>query len=118
MKIRLRNEIDLQAESLTGWLLHGKTYVVLSIEQYRSDEVGLRVASEDGGQPVVFRGALFDMVDSRLPACWRVLAIKGNVVDLGPEVFGQVGFWEKCFDRDPIALDEYRSAKEQVIADS
>ncbi|WP_341644280.1 hypothetical protein [Thauera sp. SDU_THAU2] len=88
------------------------------MEQYSSGEIGFRVASEDGGQPVVFRAALFDLIDCSLPACWKVLAVRQNAVDLGPEVFGQAGFWEKCFDRDPVALDEYREAKEQVMADS
>jgi hypothetical protein len=118
MKICLRHEVDVQAERLQGWLLHGKAYVVLSVEQYSSDEIGLRVASEDGGQPVVFRASLFDVIDKKLPQCWEVLAVRANAVDLGPEAFGQAGFWEKCFDRDPVALDEYRRAKEQVMSDS
>jgi hypothetical protein len=118
MKICLRNGVDLRANSLQGWLLHGKTYVVLSVEQYSSDEIGLRFESEDGGQPVVFRASLFDLVDSKLPKCWKVLALRASTIDLGPEAFGQAGFWERCFDRDPLALEEYRRAKEQVIADS
>lgn len=118
MKVSLRNSVDLQAESLQGWLLPGKTYVVLSVEQYSSDQIGLRIASEDRGQPVVFRASLFDMVDSRLPRCWQALAVRPNAVELGPVAFGQAGFWEKCFERDPETLDEYRRAKEQVMADS
>lgn len=118
MKICLRNEVDLKAESLQGWLLHGKTYVVLSVEQYSSDEIGLRVESEDGGQPVVFRASLFDVIDSGLPKCWKVLSLRASSVDLGPEAFGQAGFWEKCFDRDPVVLDEYRRARDLVMADS
>jgi hypothetical protein len=118
MKICLRSGVDLQTERLQGWLQYGKTYIVLSVEQYNSSEIGFRVASEDGGQPVLFRAALFDLIDGSLPACWKVLAVRQNTVDLGPEVFGQAGFWEKCFDRDHIALGEYREAMEQVMADS
>ncbi|WP_323004094.1 hypothetical protein [Denitromonas sp.] len=118
MKISLRNDVDLQAENLHGWLLHGKSYVVLSVEQYSSDEIGFRVASEDSGQPVVFRASLFDVIDSTLPKCWKVLAVRSTAIDLGPEPFGQTGFWEKCFDRDPVALNEYLESKEQVMGDS
>lgn len=108
MKIRLRNGIDLQTEKLQGWLLIHKTYVVLAVEQYSSDEVGFRVATEDGGQPVLFRAALFDVIDGSLPKCWRVLAVRPSVLELGPAEFGQAGFWERFFDRNPKALDEYR----------
>lgn len=118
MKIRLKNDVDVQAEKLQGWLSHGMTYAVLSVEQYSSDEIGFRVVSEDNGQPVLFRAALFDVIDNKVPKCWRVLSVRTSAIDLGPEEFGRPSFWEKCFDRDPIALDDYRRAKEQVMADS
>lgn len=118
MKVRLRNTIDLEAENLNGWLLAEKTYVVLAIEQYSSNELGFRVVSEDSGQPVLFRASLFEIDDSSLPKCWRVLAIRAGMLNLGPPTFGDAGFWERYFDRDPATLDKYRCAKEQVMADS
>lgn len=118
MKIRVRDDVDFQAEHLDGWLVRGATYVVLSVEQYSSEELGYRVESEDSQQPVVFRAALFDAIDNRLPACWRVLSVVGVAIELGPAAFGEPGFWENLFDREPAALDSYRRARDEVMANS
>lgn len=118
MRVCIRNGIDIQCERLDGWLDPKKAYIVLSVEQYSSDEIGLRIESDESGQPVLFKASLFDVVDGALPTCWKVLSLREGSMVLGPEVFGQAGFWERCFDRDPLALDEYRRAKAEVVADS
>jgi len=118
MKVSLRKGIDLRAEHLQGWLRAEKAYVVLTVEQHSADSLGFRIESEDGGQPVVFKASLFEVLDGSLPKSWRVLSVRENVLELGPEPFGQEGFWERYFDRDPEALELYRLVKTMVIADS
>jgi hypothetical protein len=117
MKVELRDEVDLVRENLQGWLLKGKQYVVLSVEEYSRDLPGLRVESEDSGQPVVFKASLFALVDGSIPKCWRALAMSGGFVELGPEEFGEPGFWERCFDREPEALGAYARVKGMVEAE-
>lgn len=118
MRVCLRPGIDLDAEHLRSWLQPGKHYVVLAVEPLTSDSIGFRIVSEDGNQPVVFKASLFEVVDRKLPESWVVLDVRENMIALGPEAFGHAGFWARCFDQDPEALEEYGRAKSKVLAES
>ena len=116
MKIQLRSDVDPRADGLRA-LIRTKAYVVLSVESF-VDEIWFRVVCEDNELPVLFRASLFDVVDKRMPPCWQVLDVQANAIELGPAVFGEPGFWERYFDREPEALLEFQRAKEQLFADS
>ena len=103
---------------MTGWLRPETEYVVLAVEQHNSGTTGYRIASEDGGQPVVFQADLFAICDSRIPKSWLILGLQGATLELGPPEFGRAGFWEEVFDREPSSLETYASAKRRILEES
>ncbi|WP_156373496.1 hypothetical protein [Pseudorhodoferax sp. Leaf267] len=114
----MKTEVNIQAENLHGWIINNKTYTVLSVEKYSSQQIGFRIESEDRGQPVLLPAILFNIIDHSLPRCWKVLEVRENSLDLGPAVFAEAEFWEKCFDQEVDALSKYREAKNQVEQES
>jgi hypothetical protein len=113
VRVRLKQGIDHRS-----WLNAGSVYVVLAIEHYPGGSVGFRIASESNRQPMLFNASDFHVVDNTLPRSWRFLDVYNNIVVLGPEAFGQSGFWERCFDFEPEALEEYARAKSLILSES
>jgi hypothetical protein len=96
-----------------SWLTIGREYSVLAIDCDPQQGVLLRILGDDRFTPALFPGELFEVTDPKIPTNWIIIRGRGGLWQLSPRAWGEPGFWEKFFDRDPAAIGVF-DAERQV----
>lgn len=94
-----------------GVRLHGE-YRVLSILVQPGRGAKFRIVTDDG-TPALFNAAMFATSDGNLPPNWVVRASETGVVEIAPAKWLQPGFWERFFDGDPAAREDFAAEQER-----
>lgn len=89
------------------WLTLGREYDVLSILVVPGRLSVLRILADDGRTPILVESSAFEMVSQEIPSNWFCVISEGGVVELGPEAWLQDGFWERYFDGDAVAVEQF-----------
>lgn len=90
---------NLQDQSC--WLTIGKTYDALEIS---FDGTWLVRLVGDGANGVaLFQLEMFEVVEPHVAPNWIATWSSKGAFSLSPEPWTQPGFWERYYDRDPIA---------------
>jgi hypothetical protein len=86
-------------------------YQVLSILAQPRRGAQFRIITDDG-IPALYDAAMFVTTDDTLPPNWVVRTSDAGVVEIAPRVWLQPGFWERYFDGDPIAREEFATERD------
>jgi len=100
--------------SPTGWLTLHREYLVLAILALPGRTIRFRVLSDDGRTPILADSSLFAAPVQPLPATWAGTVTEDGVVELGPQRWLEPGFWERFFDRDPVAVEVFSQEVEAL----
>ncbi len=110
MKVILKPKAT-NAPNVRGWLEQSRPYFVLAVEATSNGASWYRIESEDNETPALFEADLFEIVDPSIPAAWIVVR-QGNLpLQLMPTSWSDDGFWERFFDGDTTAQEDYEEAK-------
>jgi len=98
-------------------LVIGRDYVVYGV-LFRDGQPWFLVCEEDAdGYPKTHFGALFELVDDRVPPDWSLSLAESNVgpVSILPRKWAKdPRFLEKLVDEDPIAIADFLSLRQAL----
>lgn len=111
MKIKCIKIYDNQGIEQTSspWLAIGKIYVPLEILCDARNGISYRLIGDARDKsPGVFKAIQFEIVNSKKSSNWDVNISEDAFIIIGPNSWREAGFWEKCYDGDPAALEIYK----------
>ncbi len=107
MKVRCVRLVNVRGEPvrISSWLTIGKEYLVLEV--YAEEQRGslFRVISDEG-TPILASSSQFEAASDAIPKCW-IATLGPDRLVFSPSAFRAPGFWERYFDRDGAARDEF-----------
>ena len=83
----------------------GREYHVIEVEMQAGKAVDIRVLADDG-IPILVPIDRFSIVDPKLIGDWGVDR-QGGVTTIAPPAFLRHGFWERYFNADGSAREEF-----------
>jgi hypothetical protein len=92
--------------SASVWLTVGSTYTVISMAAIPGKEVKFRVI-DDTGASGLWGSEMFVSVSTSIPSNWVVGLDDRGIVTLAPESWLSLGFWERFYDDDESAREQY-----------
>jgi len=92
----------------------GKTYHVLEVIQDTHHRWLLRLPGDGSNGVALFALEQFEIVSVRIPHIWITKWNVNGGFSLTTEVWGQPGYWERYYDRDPEALKVFDEEKAKI----
>ncbi len=86
----------------------GETYPVLEVYFNVGRSVKFRIVGRDVETPAIWPADMFELVDGTIPAGWAMTTHDGLFV-IGPAALSTPAYWERYFDREPLAVEAYRA---------
>jgi hypothetical protein len=86
------------------WLTLNKEYLVVSVEFRPRGAAKLRIIADDQRTPILVDSSHFAVNREPLPASWVCTIREGGIMEFEPRSWTELDFWERYFDRDPIAV--------------
>lgn len=86
------------------WLTLNKEYLVVSIEFRPHGVAKLRIIADDQRTPVLVDSSHFAVSSEPLPASWVCTIREGGTIEFEPKSWTELDFWERYFDREPVAV--------------
>jgi hypothetical protein len=99
------------------WLTVGALYNVLTISADPEGQVLFRLVGNDDAKPGLFSSKQFEIVDGSLPTCWRAKSKENGGVQLAPVAWLRDGFWERYFDGERTAIEEFQEGCADIERD-
>ncbi|HEX9695412.1 MAG TPA: hypothetical protein VGB64_03755 [Actinomycetota bacterium] len=99
------------------WLQLDHEYPVLAIDVLPDKRVLFRIESADDGTPALFDAEMFVTTSTEIPGNWRARVEEGGSLQLAPEPWLRLGFWDDFFDRKPEALETYERERAVILRD-
>lgn len=107
--INIYNKVTQQFQDISPWLTIGKIYVVLEIDIHSGKEGTYRLIGDNSDQgPALYGSNQFEVISGKLPSNWKVSHRTQERFTFGPEEWQQKGFWERCYEGDPEAMEIYK----------
>ncbi|MFI1763561.1 hypothetical protein ACH41H_16150 [Streptomyces sp. NPDC020800] len=105
-------------ESIRGInnLEEGQEYAILEVFVPRGNSALFRIEFNESEDPALFDSRVFEVTSPSLPSSWRYFQFESGSFALRPEPWGESGFWEAFYDRDPRALEVYESEKQKILS--
>lgn len=99
-----------------SWPKIGERMVVLEVEVSLGKEPLYRI-ERDAGTPVLVPASEVKILDGSLPVDWAVgFDVPTGTFLLGPPAWQSLGFWERFFDFDPMARQDYDAHRRRIDA--
>jgi hypothetical protein len=107
VKVRCTRLLNAHGEpvSTSGWLTVGKEYLVLEVAVDKQGGSKFRIISDDAGTPILAFASEFEAISDRIPKCW-IATFGADWLLFSPAAF-RGGFWERYFDGDAAARNEF-----------
>jgi hypothetical protein len=106
--IKIYNEYTKEYQEKSSSLTIGKAYTVLAIEVYQNRIDYLIVGDNTNKAPTLHRAEQFEIVSNKIPRNWKIFSGNLALFTIEPEAWREPGFWDKCHDGDPQALEIYK----------
>lgn len=107
--IKIYNEQTKQYQDTSSWLTVNKEYVVLEMLIRPEREVSYRLVGDNENQmPAIYDARQFVIVTNTIPSNWTVKQLPSGSFIFSPASWRELGFWERCYDGDPAALEIYK----------
>jgi hypothetical protein len=106
--VNIYNEHTKEYQTASPWLTIGKEYIVLHIIVHH-DKVFYQILDDSSDKaPGLHRAEQFEIVSNKIPRNWKIFSGNLALFTIEPEAWREPGFWERCFDGDPQALEIYK----------
>lgn len=105
--IKIYNEQRKEYQEKSSWITLGKEYIVLAIE-VRLDKVSFLIASDSNEQPILQNACQFEVLTKTIPTNWKFAPGTIELLTIGPKSWCEPGFWDSCYDGEPVALEIYK----------
>jgi len=117
MKVRCVKLADSlgRATTQSPWLTIGQTYHVLSVVLDSHSRWLLRLIGDEDEDVGLFLLEQFEVLTSCVPAPWVVSWSKAGIFELSPRAWLVSGFWERYFDRDQAAKEDFDRERNSII---
>jgi hypothetical protein len=86
------------------WLTLNKEYLVVSVEFRPRGVAKLRIIADDQRTPILVDSSHFAVNREPLPLSWVCTIREGGTMEFEPKSWAELDFWERYFDRDPLAV--------------
>ena len=106
--VKIINEHTKQELEKSPWLTLGKEYIVLAMEVYTNKNYFLLVDDSENKSPGLHDTKQFKMVSHSIPSNWQINTGDLEITTLGPKLWQDPTFWEKCYEGDESALEVYK----------
>lgn len=107
--VKIYNEQTKQYQDTSSWLTVDKEYVVLEILIRPEKEVSYRLVGDNTNEmPAIYDARQFEIVTNKIASNWIVKQLSSGRLVFSPNSWREAGFWEKCYDGDPAALEIYK----------
>lgn len=87
---------------------------VLSVE----NRLYLCCRSDDNSTPIIFEADQFITVNDKIPSNWVVSLDELGNMNIAPRKWLRPSFWEDYFNFDSLAISDFESEMETIIAES
>jgi hypothetical protein len=112
MRVKYLGKINPQTgkhESTSERLSIGSHYIVLELSSSVRKGISYRIVGDNKDKsPAIFEADQFEIISDRIPKNWEVRINKIGIVNISPAAWFKEGFWEDCYDGDPVALEIYK----------
>jgi hypothetical protein len=98
-----------------GWTTAGREYLILGVVGDGAN-IKFRILADDRVTPILEAAQDMELTDPAIPAGWLFQILPKGGWKVEPLPFSRVGFWEDFFDRDPAAIEVFRSVLEALGA--
>jgi hypothetical protein len=117
MKVRCVKLIDSrnQPTDRSPWLTLGKTYDVLSVVLDAQCDWWLRLVGDEDAHVGLFRLEQFEVLTARIPRAWIASWSSAGTFELSPQAWLVPGFWERFFERDKGANEEFDRERNDIL---
>src|SRR5580704_8222754 len=100
MKVKCKNiynEHTMQYQDSSPWITIGKEYIVLEIEIYAGKDILYRLVGDNLDEsPALYDSKQFEIISGNLSSNWKINQLKSGTLNLGPETWQPLSFWEDC----------------------
>jgi hypothetical protein len=120
MKVRCVTQVDEHTGSRlekSSWLTVGKVYHVLEISIDQRGTIKFRLVGDDEKTPALHLWTQFSLASNVIPSCWIVDLRPEVLFSLRPRTWAGRGFWERYFDGDSLAREQFEEARRAIIAE-
>ena len=90
------------------WLTLNNEYLVLSILVTPRGSAKLRILADDNRTPILADATMFGAIPQPIPPTWVATIRQGGTLELGPQGWLELGFWERYFDGDADAVAAFQ----------
>lgn len=97
-----------------NWLHQNCIYAVQSIYIDPDEGCKYRILGEELNTPALFSAADFEIIDASLPPSWVVFELGNGSFVIGPAAWTATGFWERYFDGDQEARQEFETYRSRI----
>jgi hypothetical protein len=117
MKVRCVRLLDPlgKPQVKSSWLTIGETYHVLEIVQDQGRWL-FRLMGDEPNGVALFAREQFEITTSKIPESWVPGWGKDGFFELAPQAWGQIGFWEKYYDKNPEAVRIFEEERRKIIS--
>jgi hypothetical protein len=112
--VKLVDALD-QPTGQSPWMTVGRTYHVLSVVLDKHSRWLLRLVSDENRDVGLFRLEQFEVLTTRIPASWVLEWSNAGTFELSPSAWLAPGFWERYFEHDKTAHDEFERESHKII---
>jgi hypothetical protein len=115
--IRLINPMTGEEKRRDSWLTVGKVYCVLSVTVTLKQGINFRIISDDEQTPILADSRQFKIISNDIPRGWIVNLPKDNFIELAPQKWTRLGFWEEFFNGEQEALNDFEEEKSKMMSE-
>jgi hypothetical protein len=88
-------------------LTPGISYSVLALYVYEDARIELRITTDEGFLPALYKFDMFQIVDGSVPMGWEIIRRRSGGMEITPPQWARLGFWEDFFDGEPEAVETF-----------
>jgi hypothetical protein len=98
------------------WITVGKIYHVLSVVLDAHSRWWFRLVGDEDRDVGLFRLEQFEVLSARIPERWVIRwSTNGGTFELSPAAWLALGFWERYFEHDQTAKNEFESELNRIV---
>ncbi len=116
---KLHTEMKIINIDSDSWLTLGKEYIVLNISISSTQGTLYRlIGDNEDKMPALYKASQFEIVSGKIPSNWEIFQReRSDELEMIPRPWKSLGFWVKCYDLDPNALEIYKREVEIIYSE-
>ena len=90
---------------------------MLSVTVILKQGINFRIISDDEHTPILADSRQFKTISNDIPSGWIVNLPKEGFIELAPQKWTRLGFWEDFFNGEQEALNDFEEEKNKMMSE-